>query len=645
MHVMPLHPAVQAALRSEGAAFVQGCGIESTSDLACYFTSEEEIFDAVAEPSVLHCITQAWKIARIRSEVDLQSQPAKCRRVDKPQGLPVCAGAGLRPKARSKPPASLLPKPFRADYAAKPLRVKPAIQDTRVALLKVVLEVVVASASDNRVFGKDVWGNPQETFDMFAARFRNFPEERLRAHISTLRRWIKWHAAHVPAEVMYWKPTPIWLARFLEHVSRGGPTASPQVYASCKWWFSVVGLPLPISDGLVEAWASPVNEHVVQPRTPLALALFWAMLKALKTANGSIASFLTWTVVLLISCLRFAHGMRSHSLRLQDGFLRAICARGKRRVQGRYPPFEWALPAQVTQTIDLSRQLLLDWAELERELQAPPNFIVQDLAVPPGQQLCATTPRIAKPMPLLKFNALLRAVGLGLGAKPEEAEKLSSYSLRRILPTAAEVMQFAPHECQALGNWAEIPATASSAPVKAKAAVGMAQRYADDQVASAAHIKAQVVTSLHQAMLKSAQPALCTWQDIRLHVPPRAVVYEHVNQLIDSGRTVCNDSSSALDRQDSPVPVDNSSSSSDSDASLDECMLTANELPWFVQSATGQKHLVQENQGSRLIPWCRDGTFDSVHFARGAGIEDVNGLCRKCWARMPLAWRDACAQL
>ena len=118
-----------------------------------------------------------------------------------------------------------------------------------------------------------------------------------------------------------------------------------------------------------------------------------------------------------------------------------------------------------------------------------------------------------------------------------------------------------------------------------------------------------------------------------------------MNQLIDSGRTVCNDSSSALDRQDSPVPVDNSSSSSDSDASLDECMLTANELPWFVQSATGQKHLVQENQGSRLIPWCRDGTFDSVHFARGAGIEDVNGLCRKCWARMPLAWRDACAQL
>ena len=406
-----------------------------------------------------------------------------------------------------------------------------------------------------------------------------------------------------------------------------------------------MGLPLPIKDGLVEAWASPVNEHVIQPRSPLPLALFWALLRSVKTATGSVASFLTWTIVLLVSCLRFAHGMRSHSLRLQEGFIRATCSRGKRRVQGRYPPFDWALPAQITQTVNIAEQLMLDWCELERELQAPPNFIVQDLAVTPGQQLAAGTPKIARPMPLPKFNALLRSVGLGLGATPEEAEKLSSYSLRRFLPTAAEVMQFAPHECQALGNWAEIPAAATAAPVRSRTAVGMAQRYADDQVASAAHIKAQVVTSLHQAMLKSAQPGQCTWQDIRLHVPARDGIFEHVNRMLEVDGV--SERSHRLEQQseaDSGLSEAGSSSSS-SEESMDECVLVASQLPWFSQSAAGQKHLVQEYKGARCVPWCRDGTFEAMHFARGAGIEEVSEVCRKCWARMPVAWRDACAQL
>ena len=52
----------------------------------------------------------------------------------------------------------------------------------------------------------------------------------------------------------------------------------------------------------METWSTPVNEHVVQPRTPL-LALFWAMLKALKSVSGAVASFLTWTVILLTACL------------------------------------------------------------------------------------------------------------------------------------------------------------------------------------------------------------------------------------------------------------------------------------------------------------------------------------------------------
>ena len=162
-----------------------------------------------------------------------------------------------------------MPKPFRAAcaaYAAKPLRVAPAMQEGKMTKLRTVLEIVVASASESLVFGKEVWGNPVETFDLFVARFRNVTEERLNAHLGTFRRWIRWHAAHVAADVPYWRHTPCR--------ARWGQCCAASVYASLKWWFSVVGLPLRIRDGHVEAWSTPVYEHVVQPRAPLPLALF-----------------------------------------------------------------------------------------------------------------------------------------------------------------------------------------------------------------------------------------------------------------------------------------------------------------------------------------------------------------------------------
>ena len=56
-----------------------------------------------------------------------------------------------------------MPKPFRAAcaaYAAKPLRVAPAMQEGKMTKLRTVLEIVVASASESLVFGKEVWVNP-----------------------------------------------------------------------------------------------------------------------------------------------------------------------------------------------------------------------------------------------------------------------------------------------------------------------------------------------------------------------------------------------------------------------------------------------------------------------------------------------------
>ena len=499
---MALPSVFRSILNQAGLERLEELGVESTSDLANIFSSERDIFDVSADAGVVQAITQAWHLARVMENVRLEQMPAYSHRRSEPTALDcpgVQSGAGLRPKMRCRPPAQLLPKPFRAGYAAPPLRGLAPIPDKRLAALKVILEVVLASGSENTQFGPELRANAAEAFELFAARFRNVVDARLQSHVGAFKRWVKWHSAHVPSDIVYWKPSAFWVARYLADISKGGPTASCHAFASLKWWSSVVGLPLPMADGLVLAWASPTAEHVVQPRTPLSLGIFWAMLRAWKSASGTVASFLTWTLLLLIACLRFEHSKWSHSLGLQDGFIRATCAQGKRRVQGRRPPFDWAIPARITQTVDLSSQLFLDWTELQEQLGKPPTFIVQDLDIARGQPLSSAAQKIARPMTLPKFNCLLRSVAKGLGASDDETSKVSSYSLRRFMPTAADVMQFQPHECQAIGNWVELPQTDVSSGSRSLPVVGMAKHYAHDKTSTAAFVKQQLVAALHQA--------------------------------------------------------------------------------------------------------------------------------------------------
>ena len=634
---MELPSVIRSVMQGASLERLNELGVESCSDLANIFTSEKDIFDLSSDSVVVRELTQAWRMAQVFQNVKLERMsPYQPLHSERPAQTNSCMpiGAGLRPKMRCRPPAQLLPKPFRAGYAAAPLKGLPSLPDRRLAALQAVLEVVLASGSENTQFGPELRTNIVEAFELFVARFRNVPDARLQSHIGALKRWIKWHSFHVPSDVVYWKPPAFWLARYLAHVSKGGPTASCHAFASLKWWWSVGGLPLPMADGLVVAWASPTAEHVVQPRTPLALGIFWAMLRACRSATGAVASFLTWTLVLLVACLRFEHSKKSHSLRLQDGFIRATCAQGKRRVQGRRPPFDWAIPARITQTLDLSGQLFLDWKELEVQLGRPPTFIVQDLAVKRGQPLTSDTQKVARPMSLPKFNCLLRSVARGLGASGEDSDKLSSYSLRRFMPTAADVMQFQPHECQAIGNWVELPQTEASAGSKSHSVVGMATHYAHDKTSTAAFVKQQVVTALHQAMLKSGQPAQCSWHDVRLHVPPREAILHH---LQPAPIEACRGEVSHVASADQSSVSDSSTSS----ASDDDYAKTAAELPWFTQTAAGKKHLIQSQQGSHFIPWCRDSVFAAMHVYRGVGVEEADELCQKCWARAPLAWRDA----
>ena len=155
--------AAVAAISAEGGLdIVRALGISSDAELACFFCDAKEIIDVSAVPDLVVHVTHAWRVARIQMDVALQ-RPTKLARVEREPLVPA-VGAGLRPKARCTPPASLMPRPFRTQYTGRSLRPHVAIPDQRNTSLQTIMELVIASASDNTQFDRAIWDNPTENF-------------------------------------------------------------------------------------------------------------------------------------------------------------------------------------------------------------------------------------------------------------------------------------------------------------------------------------------------------------------------------------------------------------------------------------------------------------------------------------------------
>ena len=85
---------------------------------------------------------------------------------------------------------------------------------------------------------------------------------------------------------------------------------------------------------------------------------------------------------------------------------------------------------------------------------------------------------------------LLRQVAARLGRAPEASPKLTYNSMRRFLPTAANVMGFSLDVAQAIGSWQEIPQGEGSKGVAVRA---MSLHYSDEQALASGAAKQRVL--------------------------------------------------------------------------------------------------------------------------------------------------------
>ncbi|OLP93135.1 hypothetical protein AK812_SmicGene25005 [Symbiodinium microadriaticum] len=161
-------------------------------------------------------------------------------------------------------------------------------------------------------------------------------------------------------------------------------------------------------------------------------------------------------------------------------------------------------------------QVMLDNSEVRRALGRDPDFLVHDYEVPKGEPLTASSKRRLVAMSLPRFTDFLRAVLLGLGIPEADVKAFSSYSLRRFLPTAADILRLPEEHRLAIGNWQERP-TATADRAQPRAVHHMAQHYANDKVFTSARIKQEVLVSIF--MVARRVSFKLSWDDFRQNLP------------------------------------------------------------------------------------------------------------------------------
>ncbi|CAE7838081.1 unnamed protein product [Symbiodinium necroappetens] len=606
-------PVVSAALSQDACDILIALGIDSDSDLSEYFADEFSLLEVSSDDRLLREITNAWRVARVQMRVQEQlhrapALPSK-RPADDLGQQPLLLGA--RPKARLFPPAALRSRSYTQAVSQAATPSLPPRHDRRAGCLQAMFQIAILCGSANLVFGADLVLQQDEARPLFDRKFQSLSDDRLVSHRAAMRRWVDWHSKHAPIDQPFWRPTAVTLSSFFQDISRNGPTAASGAFGALMWWRRHVGVPFPLQDALVSHWSAPTQGHTAQQREPLSLRIVLALCKAGASAQGAIRSFVCHALLALVACLRFRHLQRSHNLRLCYSFLRATCRKGKRRVQQTQPPFDWACPAILPFGLPLAEQVMLDNSEVKRALGRDPDFLVHDYEVPKGEPLTASSKRRLVAMSLPRFTDFLRAVLLGLGIPEADVKAFSSYSLRRFLPTAADILRLPEEHRLAIGNWQERP-TATADRTQPRAVHHMAQHYANDKVFTSARIKQEVLVSIF--MVARRVSFKLSWDDFRQNLPATDDVTQELR------KSEWHPAAASI-QQGEFRPGSESSDSASSSSGESSSSEDPDAVAWFQQSLKGACHLVQGMAGIRFVPFCQDLPFDAPHCARGSGIE------------------------
>ena len=637
------HPAISSLLEDDSLTLLANLGIASTTDFAFFFTEPADIAALSTDDGLVARLCSAWQLARSLS--DLHFDNSACSYQPPPpsntRNTRVIAAPAARPKKRAVPPVALMSRAFQLPAPKQPKLSGSTSSPQADDCLEKVWCIIQDTGAENLNFSETLQLLHSPAKELILKTFSKVSPSRVQSLVSVMKRWCAFHHCHVPSELPYWKPTAVLLAQFLKQVSVGGPTAASGCLSSLKWWRAKAGVPFPVFDPIVQAWAEVPDDHIPKGRTPLPIQFFLALLEVGLQDRGTVSSFARWCLLPLVACLRFAHVQRSVHLRIEGEFVLGQCLKGKRSVNHARPPFDWAFPCVVWPHKTFAQQLLVDYVELVDQVGPTLSFLIPDLNLLPRAGLQPDTQWILKPMPISKFSWLLQALLAQLGMPEDRVKDFTSYALRRFLPTVAHIFTMPEEDRLAIGNWCDKP-SAQTEVKRVPAVHTMAQRYSHEKVKVSAAIKQKALLQLSIAVSAFGSEE-ASWDDVRRCGPTVQAVEQELKSL--RWQLPSAPASSSTHMQTAPVlqdevPVSDSTSDEESVVSPVYAIADVAHVAWFVQTEKGALHLLRTMTEGRLVPWCRDLPFDARHQTRGTGLDSSDVICKKCAARCPAALRN-----
>ena len=296
---------------------------------------------------------------------------------------------------------------------------------------------------------------PQEASfrEMFHEKLLAFAPSTLRGAISTWKRWLKWAARSEVDEPLL----AIHVALFLREEARG-PTGGRGLWTSLRFLEINLGFVLHCCSPLVSPWKHPESHHVPVQASPLTAKEWIELERHAMTFTDPRSQLCGVWLLMLAGVVRYAHLQRSLLSRDADT-VGGTAMLGKCKTRGARRPLPWAAPVLLL-TADMS-ELFQTLINLHLDMNSP-QFVLPNLQGGPDWKAMSWMPTR---MPLPKFLILSRRMFLEspFAWSAERVLDISTYSARRVLPSAADTLGLSPGDRAAVGGWSDPLGSTSAA--------------------------------------------------------------------------------------------------------------------------------------------------------------------------------------
>ena len=370
-----------------------------------------------------------------------------------------------------------------------------------VLIVEILMDNIDDSMYSTEVTTAKARGNLQQWIRRFTeALSTRFDHRGMRHAAAVWRKWRTWRAEQpCPPGDRLAAPDALSLAIFLDDGAGKGPTAAWGVLNGLKWLAAHAGLHrLPLSSPLLMRCHAPGTTHVQKHANELKTDVWFHLMDVATRDAGAVSLIAKATLFLAASSLRFRHAQRALFVQ-EECTTRTLVVEVTRGKVHKGAPFRLAIPTHVAPQCPM-------FLELHNELKehiGNPGYLIPDVNTRRAGGLCPESMVMCKPMSYNKFMGCMRAILMAepLSMTLADAREITTYSLRRKMPTVADRLRLSMEMREELGNWRENINAGDGAHKKAREP--MAVRYSAAKLESSAQTRRMCLLAISK--LKSGE--------------------------------------------------------------------------------------------------------------------------------------------